>query len=71
MFLSLEILEQRRLRLDLYFAYKLFLGNIDCPDFVIHFSFHTPTRNTGRKIHLIYVQQIQHFEIGYLKKYFF
>lgn len=44
--LNLETLERRRLRLDLYFAFKLFSGIIDCPDFLSRFSFHVPTRST-------------------------
>lgn len=47
--LNLETLEQRRLRLDLYFSYKLFSGNIDCPEFLSRFSFHTPIRNSRSK----------------------
>ncbi|KAF0760090.1 Uncharacterized protein FWK35_00024216 [Aphis craccivora] len=43
--LNLETLENRRLRLDLYFSYKLFVGMIDCPDFLNHFSFHVTTRS--------------------------
>ncbi|KAF0755786.1 Uncharacterized protein FWK35_00035753, partial [Aphis craccivora] len=47
--LNLETLEQRRLRLDLYFSYKLFSGNVDCPEFLSRFSFYTPTRNSRSK----------------------
>ncbi|KAF0754523.1 Uncharacterized protein FWK35_00015907 [Aphis craccivora] len=44
--LNLETLERHRLRLGLYFAYKLFSGIINCPDFLFHFSFHVSSRST-------------------------
>jgi Reverse transcriptase (RNA-dependent DNA polymerase) len=47
--LNLETLEQRRLRLDLYFLYKLLSGNIDCPNFLSQLSFLTPVRITRSK----------------------
>jgi hypothetical protein len=48
-FLNIETLEQRRLRLELYFAYKLLTGLIDCPEFLCRFSFHSPSRNSLTK----------------------
>ncbi|XP_025419691.1 uncharacterized protein LOC112690015 [Sipha flava] len=45
-FLNIETLEQRHLRLELYFTYKLLTGLIDCPEFLCRFSFHTPSRNS-------------------------
>lgn len=48
--LNLKTLEQRRTVLDLCFLYKLLVGDIDCPDFLSHLSFNTPTRNTRSKI---------------------
>lgn len=44
--LYLEIPEQRRVHLDLYFLYKLLAGNIDCPYILGRFSFYTPTHTT-------------------------
>jgi len=38
--LYLETSEQRHLRLDLYFLYKLFVRNINSPDLLSHFLFH-------------------------------
>jgi len=53
--LSIETLEQRRLRLDVYFAYKLFSGSFDCPTFLSYFSFHVPIRNT-RSLNTFYLK---------------
>lgn len=42
--MNLETLEQRRMRLYIYFT--IFVGNIDCLVFSSRFSFHVPTRST-------------------------
>lgn len=47
--LNLKTLEQHCLRLDLYFSYKLFTGNIDCSEVLSLFSFHVPTRISRSK----------------------
>ncbi|KAF0749177.1 Uncharacterized protein FWK35_00028796 [Aphis craccivora] len=48
-FLNIETLEQHSLRFELYFAYKLLTGLIECPEFLSRFSFHAPSRNSRSK----------------------
>jgi hypothetical protein len=55
-FLNIETLEQRRMRLDLYFSYKLFTELIDCPEFLSCFSFYAPSCNSRSK-NIFYLTQ--------------
>jgi len=52
--MNLETSEKRRMRLDIYFTFKIFAGNIDCPIFLSRFSFHVPTCST-RNINTFYI----------------
>jgi len=56
--LNLETLECRRLRLDLYLAYKMFTGLLDCPDFLFLFSFNVPTRSLTRVTNTFYTNKV-------------
>lgn len=52
--MNLETLEQRRMRLDIYFTFKIFTGQIDCPILLNRFSFHVPSCST-RNIKTFYI----------------
>jgi Reverse transcriptase (RNA-dependent DNA polymerase) len=45
-FFSLDSLELRRIKLDLYFLYNILHNNIDCPEFLNRLSFLVPQRST-------------------------
>jgi hypothetical protein len=56
-FLNIETLKQHRMRLDLYFSYKLFTGLIDYPEFLSSFSFYAPSVTPGQKTLFILTQK--------------
>jgi hypothetical protein len=54
-YLNLESLEQRRIRLDLYFIFKLLNGHINCPNLISRLSFKVSPAHT-RSTNLFYLK---------------